>query len=142
MSSKDNLSTSFKACERRGNLNLSFKDLSGQGITRARNYLVKVVGIEQPFQTSNWQRAKFLADVRNAIVHRNAEIDFTPTNPKSLSAKLSNEPFVNLYKVISDADDAEIIIGYEFVKASLDELSAVIHDVCDYQLYPELTTDK
>ena len=117
-------------------MKLSFKDLSGQGITRARNYLVKVAGIETPFQSSNWQRVKLLAEVRNALVHRNSEIEYTLSDMKSLSAKLAKEKHVNLYRVIPNQEDAEIILYYEFVKNSFTELRNVVADICNYELYP------
>src|SRR6185437_15824128 len=37
------------------NIKLSLADLHGHGIERARNYLVKVVGFEKAFSTSDWQ---------------------------------------------------------------------------------------
>lgn len=123
--------------QKRSNLNLSFKDLSGQGITRARNYLVKVAGIEAPFQSNKWQRAKLLAEVRNALVHRNAEVEYTLNDKKSLSAKLAKEKHINLYQVIPDQKDAEIILNYEFVKNSFIELKGIVLDICNYELYPD-----
>ena len=47
---------------RKTNSKLSFKDLDGSGIHRARNYLVKIGGIEEPFQTEKWQRIKLLGE--------------------------------------------------------------------------------
>ena len=42
----------------RSGFDLSFKDLSGQGITRARNYLVKVAGVETPFNSRRLATSK------------------------------------------------------------------------------------
>ena len=51
-------------------LNLSFKDLHGQGIERSKNYLIKVIGIKNSFSTSEWQVIKTIGVLRNAIAHR------------------------------------------------------------------------
>ena len=121
--------------QRRSDFSLSFKDLEGAGITRARNYLVKVAGVEAPFQTAAWNRALLLAEIRNAIAHRNGEIDYQPENKKALSAKLKNEKHLELKKNIAEQEDAQIILNAEFVRQSIESLREVIVDICNFELY-------
>lgn len=121
--------------KRRSDFELSFKDLEGMGITRARNYLVKVAGVQEPFQTAAWNRALLLADIRNAIAHRNGEIDFQLNNPKSLSARLKEEEHLVLKRIIAEQDDAQIILNAEFVRQSIENLRKVVADICNFKLY-------
>jgi len=121
--------------ERRSDLNLSFKDLGGQGVTRARNYLFKLAGVESPFQSAAWTRALLLADIRNAIAHRNGEIEFSPKAGGSLSARLSKEAHIKLDRMTTDDNTARIVMDGEFVRASIVELRTVLVDICNYTLY-------
>jgi len=121
--------------ERRSGFNLSFKDLDGQGINRARNYLVKLAGVNAPFQSAAWNRALLLADVRNAIAHRNGEIEFSPKAAKSLSARLAKEQHIKLKQIAPDDDTARIVLDGEFVQQSIVELRKVLVDICNYELY-------
>jgi hypothetical protein len=120
--------------QNRSGFELALKDLSGQGIERARNYFVKVAGVKLPFDSPHWQRAKFLALIRNAIAHKNGGIKYEPENLKSLSAKLIKEPHIKLKQCIN-LEDAEIVLSYEFVKQSVVEFRKVMMDICDYELY-------
>jgi hypothetical protein len=121
--------------QRRSGFDLSFKDLEGMGITRARNYLVKVASVQPPFQSPAWNRALLLADVRNAIAHRNGEIEYQPGNKKSLSARLMNEKHLKLKQIIADQEDARIILEADFVRESIDTLRNIVADICNFKLY-------
>jgi hypothetical protein len=55
---------------------LKLKDISGDGITRARAYLTKVVGIRFPRVDAKWAELKIYNRLRTVIVHRNAEINW------------------------------------------------------------------
>jgi hypothetical protein len=74
--------------QRRSSLDLSFKDLEGQGIARARSYLSKVAKVNTPFSSKHWNKALLLGEIRNAIAHRNGEIPHEPNSPNSLSSRL------------------------------------------------------
>lgn len=121
--------------QRRSKFGLSFKDLEGMGITRARNYLVKVADVQTPFQSAGWNRALLLAEVRNAIAHRNGEIEYQPKNKKSLSARLMNEKHLKLKQYFTEQEDAQIILEAEFVGESIDVLRKVVADICNFKLY-------
>lgn len=58
-------------------LNLSFKDLSGTGIERAKNYISKVVGASACFSGAHWQTISLCSEIRNALVHSNGIIEFS-----------------------------------------------------------------
>ena len=107
----------------------------GLGIERAKNYLSKVAGVKTPFEKPSWQRAKLLGEIRNAIAHRNGEVDYPLYDKKSLGARLSKESHLQLKKHIPDQEDAELILSSEFIRQSIVELRDVLVNVCNYELY-------
>lgn len=124
-----------KVVQERSNFKLGFKDINGAGIERARTYLVKVANVDKPFETKNWQRAKLLSEIRNAIAHSNSEIKYTPNDSKTLCARLKKEVYVELEPIFPKNELAEIILSHQFLKQSVMELKAVLLDVCNFQLY-------
>ncbi len=123
--------------QRRSKLELSFKDLSGNGIERAKNYLSKVAGVKEPFQTPAWQRAMTLGQIRNVIAHKNGEIDVPSNNKNCLGARLASEKNLELKKTLPEQEDAKIMLSGDFVKSSISELKEVLISVCNYELYDE-----
>ncbi len=121
--------------KRRSGFDLSFKDLGGLGIERSKNYLSKVAGVKSPFQNPDWQRAKLLAEIRNAIAHSNGEIEINSTNKKLLGTRLEKEQHLKLKKLIPEQEDAQIVLSSEFVRNSISELRAVLVAICNYKLY-------
>lgn len=126
-----------RVVQRRSGFDLSFKDLSGQGIERSKNYLSKVAGVKSPFQKPAWQRAKLLGDVRNAIAHNNGEIKMRPDDKSSLGPRLGNEKYLELKKLIPDEKDAQIVLKSEFVRESIIELRNMLVSICNYELYED-----
>ncbi len=68
-----------RECIQRGKYNsdtkIKLKDLNGRGITRAKTYLVKVLGSNFPFGTSTeWKEIQGYRELRNCIVHSNGEV--------------------------------------------------------------------
>jgi hypothetical protein len=93
------------------NLKLSLKDLHGQGIERARNYLVKVVGLEKAFSTSEWQSIKFIGVLRIAVAHRDGFVDYEPVSPKPVYSKHRKIKGVELRQEIMDQEDVQIFFN-------------------------------
>jgi hypothetical protein len=120
---------------KRSSFNLSFKDLAGNGIVRAADYLKKVASVETPFQTKQWQRALLLGEIRNAIAHRNGEIAYEVGNPKSLAVRTSKLKGLKLKQIIKNDPDAVIVLGPEFLEDAIADLKAVLADVANYELY-------
>jgi hypothetical protein len=123
--------------QKRSNFKLTLKDMSGKGIDRVRNYLVKLAGVEAPFLSRDWQRAKLLAEIRNKIAHANGEIEYTPDVAKSLSSRLKDEQHIKVERDFQNKKYAEIILSYEFVKQAVDDLHKVVTEVCIYPLYAD-----
>lgn len=97
------------------NISLSLKDLHGQGIERARNYLVKVVGLETTFSTSDWQAVKLLGVLRNSVAHRDGFVDYEPDSPKSTYSKLCKIEGVELRQEVMKQEDAQIFFNEKVV---------------------------
>ena len=130
-----------RVVQKRSDFELSFKDLGGSGIERAKNYLSKVAGVKTPFDKPNWQRAKLLGEIRNAIAHRNGEVDCLPNDKKSLGARLSKESYLQLKKHIPEQEDAQMILSSEFIRQSIAELRDVMVNVCNYELYNDESSE-
>lgn len=97
------------------NIKLSLQDLQGQGIERARNYLVKVVGLEKAFATSDWQAIKLLGVLRNSVAHRDGFVDYEPDYPKSTYTKLCKIDGVEFRQDVRDQEDAQIFFNEKVV---------------------------
>ena len=110
-------------------LNLSFKDLHGQGIERAKNYLVKVVGVEKTFSTPDWQSIKLIGVLRNSVAHRDGFIDYEPGSPKSVYSKLSRIKGVELRQEIMDQEDAQIFFNEKVVIETLGIFDSFIRNL-------------
>lgn len=121
--------------QRRSGFRLSLKDIEGKGITKARNYLVKVAGVESPFQTRAWQRVCLFNEIRNAIAHNSGEIEMQRGNPKHLSTRLSKESHMQLKTLVPDQEDAQIVLSPQFVREAIADCRKVLMDVCNYKLY-------
>jgi len=97
------------------NINLSLKDLHGQGIERAKNYLVKVVGLGKTFSTQEWQSIMLISVLRNSVAHRDGFIDYEPDSPKSVYSKLSKIKGVELRQKIMDQEVSQIFFNDKVV---------------------------
>lgn len=109
-----------------------------KGIEKAKKYLENFE-IKTPFQTTYWERAELLRSIRNKIVHANSEVK----KDNELIGRLKNEKNITLSRVstlsfpISDINNHEISLTYEFVKQSVTELQKVVMDICNYPLYSD-----
>jgi hypothetical protein len=110
-------------------LSLSLKDLHGQGISRARNYLVKVVGIEKSFSTTEWQAIKSIGVLRNAIAHRDGFVNYEPEKPQSTYSKLTKVAGVELRQEIMNQEDAQIFFNEQVVIYALELFDTFIRSL-------------
>ena len=113
---------------------LELKDIYGQGIARARTYLVKVGGVKQPFDNINWQHAKFFADIRNAIIHKGGEIEYQPNNKKSLSHKIEQFDGVSLKSDFDEQKTRTIEFDKRFVVNSISVYTKIISSICNHSI--------
>ena len=111
------------------NIQLSLKDLRGQGIERARNYLVKVVGLEKTFSTSEWQSINQLRILRNSLAHRDGFVDYEPNSPKSVYSKLNDIDGVELRQEIMDQKDAQIFFNEKVIIEAINVFETFIRNL-------------
>jgi hypothetical protein len=114
-----------------GNIKLSLKDLHGQGIERARNYLVKVVGLEKAFSTSAWQSIKLLGVLRNSVAHRDGFVDYEPDSPRSTYSKLCKIEGVELRQEVINQEDAQIFFNENVVIEALRVFDSFIRSLIE-----------
>jgi hypothetical protein len=87
--------------------NVSFKDLSGQGIERAAGYLEKVVNLNIQKQSQHWREIKDIQKLRNLLVHLNGKlvaIDGT--------VKKHEQDYVQQNKFLSGEREIVVCQGY------------------------------
>ena len=116
-------------CEKAGrrvNAKITVKDISGQGIERAKIYLTKVVGIEEPFKTEKWQNIRKYADLRNVLAHASGELDLTKPNHKQVLDFAIKHPAIKV-KYDEGYDFGEIALQSEVVMEAIAEFSGFIH---------------
>lgn len=90
---------------------LSFKDLHGQGISRAQNYLSRVIGASDAFTSSEWQSIKLIGVLRNSIAHRDGFIDYEPDKPQSSFSQISKIVGVELRQETIAQEDVQIFFS-------------------------------
>lgn len=110
-------------------IQLSLKDLHGQGIERARNYLSKVVGVNECFQKSEWQKIKSISVLRNAVAHRDGFVDYEPNSSKSAYSRLSNINGVELRRELRDQEDAQAFFTDSVVLEFLENFDTFIRNL-------------
>ncbi|MER1277054.1 hypothetical protein [Bacillus sp. C15(2022)] len=73
-------------------LNLSYKDMKGQGIERAKLYLCKACGmITDAFSSYEWKIIRDYNTIRNALVHNNGIVDSSKLNSVSQGIILTKQ---------------------------------------------------
>jgi len=109
------------------NSKLKLKDLSGQGIERAKNYLSKVAGLEELFNSSDWQKLKLAGEIRNIIAHTAGNLNYENNKHKELARKLNDMDEV----ILQDESDygSEIILSEKFVISTIHVIKRFIRDV-------------
>ncbi|MBO2537637.1 hypothetical protein [Rummeliibacillus suwonensis] len=68
----------FKVCnyfKAKSDIKLEVKDISGQGLEKAKIYISKVIGISSPFQSHYWAKIQYYNQIRNAFVHNAGKYD-------------------------------------------------------------------
>ncbi|EKO3980242.1 hypothetical protein [Vibrio fluvialis] len=107
--------------------NLKLKDLSGQGIERAKNYLSKVAKLESCFNTPEWQSIKLAGEIRNIIAHTAGHLNYDNNSHKKLAEKLRHVKDVELVNETDNGSD--ILVSQKFVVSTIRNLRTFINRV-------------
>jgi hypothetical protein len=116
-------------CEMAGrcvNATITVKDVSGQGIERAKIFLTKIVGIEEPFKSDSWQKIKKYAELRNVLAHASGELDLTKPNHKQVFEYAVKHPSINV-RHNEGSDFGEIALESAIVMEAIEEFRGFIH---------------
>jgi hypothetical protein len=82
--------------QRMRNFSLSLKDLSGNGIIRARNYLTKVAQVNFP-DGKEWQEIQSYGKLRNCFAHNDGELTgLSESDAKFLKEYASKNPYLEV----------------------------------------------
>ena len=111
-----------------GGASLAVRDLAGNGISRARDYLVKVMTIEDPFEDRAWVSAKMYGEIRNTIAHANGYVEYRPTDIASLYSRLGAAG-IELRQEIMNQPDAQILLTSELVLRSVETYKSLLRSL-------------
>jgi len=89
-----NLNDFCNICQKFKGTNISVTDFNGDGITKAKKYLTKLMGLDFG-KSQEWQFIVDLNKVRNCIVHANGDIN-AMSSTTSLNNIISNTPNLSL----------------------------------------------
>lgn len=87
-------------------IKVTFRDIKGTGIKRARTYLVKVLGSNFPFATNtHWEEIQWFMKLRNCIVHNESIVtndvklqEYIEKNQYLTCGPLFGEDYLMIYK--------------------------------------------
>ena len=102
---------------------ISYRDLNGKGITRAKNYIQKITDFNLS-SLSNWDYIILIRDIRNCISHSLGVVE-----KENLKNKINNSSGIELR---DDAILEYFIIEPEFIENSLDKITDYFKDLADY----------
>ncbi|KHS64159.1 hypothetical protein QT13_19220 [Pectobacterium brasiliense] len=106
---------------------IDLKDLNGQGLVRARIFLLKVIHIDSFLTNENWEEIKFMGELRNIIAHTTGRLDYNNGNHKKLSEKIKRRNDVTLTNEYDKGADVFLnkdflISAIKLFKSSVNEL--------------------
>lgn len=104
---------------------IKLRDMAGQGITKAMNYLIKVhnVGVSLGSDT-NWSKIQKYRDLRNCLVHEEGRIGGDTQAQRQLLTYLHNENHLSLSE-----NGTEIIIFREFCEDVLHVIGRFLYSI-------------
>lgn len=76
------LNEACRILKRQTNQQLDIKDITGQGIVRAQSYLKKVMNVDFPDNSQQWNDIMGYNVIRNLIVHNDGELGDNETSKK------------------------------------------------------------
>jgi hypothetical protein len=133
---EDSLNRLCGIAQRKINRGLTVKDLSGNGINRAANFLVKLYGVKAPFQSKQWSEAQLLGEIRNIIAHRNGEVEYDLAKQGALAKRAAGLEGLVLKPFFEGSQIAEIILRPVFVRNAIGTLRGILTSVANHPLEP------
>ena len=104
-----------KLFQKENDYKITLKDITGNGIDRATNYLIKVAGVNFT-KSAEWNEVKSIQKIRNIIVHNGGFL----SNPDG-SIKKHESEYAKLCKFLSGENEVLIHSGYlEHVLTTID----------------------
>ena len=102
-------------------LNLSVKDFPGNGIRKARDYLVNVGNFEVP-SGKVWQEILAYNKLRNCVVHNGSELEKC-THAKFLTSYVSHHPHLSI------EEDGEVWFDRGFCEEALENFDIFVKEI-------------
>lgn len=103
------------SCEGRLSTRIKLKDLKGKGIERSKLYLSKVVGIDTPFTTSEWNDIKKYSQLRNVLIHTLGELNMSGNNHKNVYEFCSSHPHIYLNPEDPESEKIDVKLSLKII---------------------------
>lgn len=107
---------------KRKSQSIGIKDLKGEGILRARNFLAKVCGLPFPDSSNAWQELNKFRLIRNLVIHAQGNLKFTES-PEKVRKVISNSKHVRL-----DNEDL-LVVEKGYIDASYDHIYKLVYSL-------------
>lgn len=107
------------SCEGRLSTRIKLKDLNGKGIERSKLYLSKVVGIDTPFTTSEWNDIKKYSELRNVLIHTLGELNMSKNNHKKVYEYCSSNTHIYLSPDDPEAKKIDVILSLGIIDEAI-----------------------
>lgn len=113
---------------------LSLKDLKGSGIERAKNYLSKVIGIKNIFDSGDWLEIQNYSKLRNVLVHTLGRLDLSRQDHKEVFNYAKAHSKIIVFPDEPDSDWAEIALKPGIVYDASLSYRILLGNICKIEL--------
>lgn len=110
---------------------LTLRDISGQGIERAKIYLRKVCNIDGPFSSQDWQRIIELSKIRNAIAHSSGELDLNKSAHSEVLEIAKKDSTLKISRQDQILKSATLNLSAEFTDNAIVAFQKFLYAICD-----------
>lgn len=114
--------------------NECLKDSKGKGIERAKNYLSKVIGIKNIFNSADWQEIQNYSKLRNVLVHTLGKLDLIRHDHKKVFNYARAHSNVTVFPDEPDPNWAEITLKPGIIYDALLSYRIFLGEICKIEL--------
>jgi len=105
-------------------VDLTLDELKGEGIERAKLYLLKICHIDFPFTSHEWNQIVKLNSIRNCIVHAQGDVTLSKS-PAKLRNIVANTHGIDIN------NDRYLIIDKTFIDSAISNIKTTVAQIYD-----------
>ncbi len=107
------------SCEGKLSTRIKLKNLNGKGIERSKLYLSKVVGIDTPFASSEWNDIMKYSGLRNVLIHTLGELNMSKNNHKNVYEFCSSHTHIYLNPDDPEAEKIDVTLSLGIIDEAI-----------------------